>query len=137
MLLIRGGRIAGELLEAEFAHIGLSVPYATILTALLENGPRHSTDLCNLTMRERANMSVLLRKLNRSGYVSEKPNPMDARSHLVELTPAGNEVALKCREIIMRVSGVLDEFLAQHGAADTRFRQLLADLVGKFYSIYT
>lgn len=137
VLLMRGGRIAAAMLEAELSKYGFTVPYATILIALLENGDRTATDLCMLTMRERANMSVLLSKLRRLEYVIENLNPLDARSHLVSLTPKGRDMAEKCKKITDDVSDVIDKFLTAHYEDPTRFRVTLSDLVGKFYSINT
>jgi DNA-binding MarR family transcriptional regulator len=88
-----------------------------------------------LTMRERANMSVLLSKLRRLEYVVEDMNPLDARSHLIGLTPKGQDMAEKCKKITDEVSDVIDRFLAGHEEAPDKFRHVMSDLVGKFYSI--
>lgn len=133
--MIRGGRIAAAMLEAELSKHSFTVPYATILIALLEHGARTATDLCMLTMRERANMSVLLSKLRRLEYVAEELNPLDARSHMICLTPKGQDMAQKCKKITDEVSEVIDRFLAGHDEPPEKFRLVMSDLVGKFYSI--
>lgn len=136
ILFIRSGRIAAAMLEGELSKLGLTVPYASILTALLEHGSKSATDLCILTMRERANMSVLLGKLKKIAYVSEKPNPLDARSQVISLTPEGHSMATKCREITSEVSALIDNFLQTHDESPEKFRRLIAEFLGKFHSLY-
>lgn len=136
VLLIRSGRIATAMLEGRLSELRLTVPYAAILTALLEHGPKSATDLCVLTMRERANMSVLLAKLRKIGYVSESQNPLDARSHLVSLTESGRDMAEKCRAVTDEISQVIDQFL--HGQHDSpaQFHHTLSEFLSKFHSLY-
>lgn len=136
ILFIRGGRIATAMLEGELSKLGLTVPYASILTALLEHGSKSATDLCILTMRERANMSVLLSKLKKIEYVSEKPNPLDARSQVISLTAEGKKMATRCREITAEVSNLIDNFLKAHEEDPEKFRALMHDFLGKFHSLY-
>lgn len=136
ILFIRSGRIATAMLEGELSKLGLTVPYASILTALLEHGSKSATDLCILTMRERANMSVLLSKLKKIEYISEKPNPLDARSQVISLTAEGRKMATKCREVTEEVSGLIDNFLKVHDESPEKFRLLMAEFLGKFHSLY-
>ncbi len=136
VLLIRSGRIATAMLEGKLSELRLTVPYAAILTALLEHGPRSATDLCVLTMRERANMSVLLAKLRKIQYVSEAPNPLDARSHLVSLTESGKQMAEKCLHVTEEVSQVIDNFLHEQNESPEPIRQALGAFLSKFHSLY-
>ncbi|AFM10886.1 MarR family winged helix-turn-helix transcriptional regulator [Turneriella parva] len=136
VLLIRGGRIAASMLEGKLSKLGLTVPYATILTALLEHGSKSATDLCILTMRERANMSVLLGKLRKIEYVSETPNPLDARSQLISLTEKGRELAVECRQVTNEVSEIIDNFLQSQSEDPQKFKGALSEFLGKFHSLY-
>ena len=112
------------------------MPYAAILTALLEHGPKSATDLCVLTMRERANMSVLLAKLRKIEYVSESQNPLDARSHLVSLTDTGKQMAEKCLSITDDVSQVIDNFLHEQNDSPEPIKHVLGAFLSKFHSLY-
>jgi DNA-binding MarR family transcriptional regulator len=136
ILLIRAGRTATAMLEGELSKLGLTVPYASILTALLEHGPKSATDLCILTMRERANMSVLLSKLKKIEYVSEKANPLDARSQVISLTGEGKRIAESCKQATEEVSHQIDHFLTNHQALPEKFRATLSDFLGTFHSLY-
>jgi len=136
VLVVRSGRIASAMLEAEFSKLGLTVPYAAILTALLEHGSKTATDLCMLTMRERANMSVLLSKLKKIQYISEEANPLDARSHMIVLTEIGRATAERCKAMTDEVSQVIDRFLESHDETPAKFKLILSDLIGKFHSLY-
>lgn len=136
VLLIRSGRIATAMLEGRLSELRLTVPYAAILTALLEHGPKSATDLCVLTMRERANMSVLLAKLRKIEYVSESQNPLDARSHLVSLTDTGKQMAEKCLSITDDVSQVIDNFLHEQNDSPEPIKHVLGAFLSKFHSLY-
>lgn len=136
VLLMRSGRIASAMLEGQLAKIGLTAPYAAILTALLENGSKSATDLCVLTMRERANMSVLLAKLRKIGYISESQNVLDGRSHLISLTESGKEISEKCQAMTEEVSRVIDSFVQAQSENPEKFRTTLSDFLSKFHSLY-
>jgi DNA-binding MarR family transcriptional regulator len=136
VLMIRSGRIATAMLEGRLSELRLTVPYAAILTALLEHGPKSATDLCVLTMRERANMSVLLAKLRKIAYVSESQNPLDARSHLVSLTEPGKQMAERCLQITDEVSQVIDNFLHEQNDSPEPIRHALGAFLSKFHSLY-
>lgn len=136
MLLIRSGRVATAMLESEFGKFGLTVPYATILMALLDHGPKTATDLCVLTMRERANMSVLLSKLRRTGYVEESANPLDARSQLENLTDKGKSAAMQCKTSTEAVSTEIDQYLEAQNHTAPRFREILVGILTKYPSLH-
>jgi hypothetical protein len=44
-------------------------------------------------------------------------------------------MAEKCKKITDQVSEVVDRFLAGHDEEPAKFRLVMSDLVGKFYSI--
>ncbi|MBS0617719.1 MAG: winged helix DNA-binding protein [Spirochaetes bacterium] len=134
--LIRAGKVARAMLDAEFGKIGLSFPYGRILTTLEEKGPKSATELCVLTMRERANMSVLLGKMKKIGYITETPNPLDARSQVVSLTEAGKQAAQKCRKMTEEVGVVVNDFVDSKLDDPSKFRSVMAEFLNKFYSMY-
>lgn len=63
VLLIRAGRIAVELLEKEIVPLAISVPQLSIVISLYEWGEMTASRLCEITMRDKANISSLLKKL--------------------------------------------------------------------------
>lgn len=136
VLLMRAGRIATAMLEGKLSRIGITAPYAAILTALRDHGPKSATDLCALTMRERANMSVLLAKLRKIGYVEESENRLDGRSHMMSLTDSGREIAEQCHQVTLEVSHLIDSFV--QGASETKadLHAILRDFLAKFHSLY-
>jgi DNA-binding MarR family transcriptional regulator len=134
--LILVGKVSRTMLDIEFGKIGLSFPYGRILTTLAESGPKSATELCMLTMRERANMSVLLGKLKKIGYVQDTPSQLDARSQIVSLTEKGSEVAEQCKKITQETGKVIEEFMAVRTEDPTKFKTLMADFLNNFHVLY-
>lgn len=93
VLLIRAGRIAVELLEKEIVPLAISVPQLSIVISLYEWGEMTATRLCEITMRDKANISSLLKKLETAGMVQLKKNASDARSSFLSLTAKGKNTA--------------------------------------------
>lgn len=134
--LILAGKISRSMLDVEFGKIGLSFPYGRILTTLAENGPKSATELCMLTMRERANMSVLLSKMKKIGYIEDKPSLLDARMQIVSLTDLGREVAEKCKLITQNTGKVIEEFMAARTEDPENFKAVIAEFLNRFHTVH-
>jgi DNA-binding MarR family transcriptional regulator len=93
VLLIRSGRIAANLLEEEITSLQVSVPQLSIILSLNQWGEMTASQLCELTMRDKANISSLTKKLEASGLIQQKKNESDARSTLIMLTAKGKKIA--------------------------------------------
>ncbi|MEK6879481.1 MAG: MarR family transcriptional regulator [Nanoarchaeota archaeon] len=93
VLLIRGGRIAVELLENEILSLGISVPQLSIILSLYTLGEMTASDLCQVTMRDKANISALTKKLELGGFIQLIKNKEDSRSSSISLTAKGKKTA--------------------------------------------
>lgn len=82
-------------LEQVFARFGLSAWEFDVLATLRRSGAPYClapTALFSALMITSGTMTRQLQQLEAAGWVSRSPNPGDARSLLVQLTPAGLEL---------------------------------------------
>lgn len=101
----RAGRLLDAGISQTFARHGLSRGSFDVLAALRRSPPEHRlspTELYQSLMRTSGAMTQRLHRLEGDGLVARVPDPIDGRSTLVELTPAGREL----------IDGVLEEHLA-------------------------
>ncbi len=120
-------------LESAFAPFGLSVWEFDMLATLRRSGAPYRlapTALFSTLMVTSGTMTHRLQKLEASGWVKRLPNPDDARSLLVQLTPGG--LALIDRAVEAHVENeriILAPLKAADLAAlDRRLAQLMAVL---------
>lgn len=130
--LILVGKVSRAMLDSEFSKLGLSFPYGRILTTLAERGPKSATELCMLNMRERANMSVLLSKMKKIGYIEETPSLLDARAQIISLTEKGRAVAEECKTITQQTGSVIENFMAARTEDPTKFKTLMSQFLSNF-----
>lgn len=67
----------------------LKTSYGSIIYALLKHETMTMKDLADSIKRDRSTLTVLIRNLEKKGYVTKTDNPDDARSKFVELTDKG------------------------------------------------
>lgn len=122
-------------LETAFARFGLSFWEFDMLATLRRSGAPYRlapTALFSTLMVTSGTMTHRLQKLEASGWVERLPNPDDARSLLVQLTPEG--FALIDRAVEAHVENehaILAPLKAADLAAlDRRLAQLMAALEG-------
>lgn len=133
--LILAGKVSRALLDMEYNKIGLSFPYSRILTTLADHGPKTATELCMLTMRERASMSVLLAKMKKIGYVQDAPSLLDARTQIISLTDLGREAAEKCQQLTRQTGEVIERFVAQRTDDPEKIRAIISEFLNRFQTL--
>jgi MarR family transcriptional regulator, organic hydroperoxide resistance regulator len=82
---------------------GLAPSHGDILAALFRSGEMGMTELADAIRRRKNTLTVLVAKLEVSGFIARHPDPEDARRSLVSLTPAGEAL----REPFARISRAL------------------------------
>lgn len=120
-------------LDATFEQFGLSSWEFDVLASLRRSGAPYQlapTVLFSQLMVTSGTMTHRLQKLEAAGWVRRLPNPEDARSMLVQLSPAGLELAE--RALLAHVDNEKN-IMAPLGAGgtaalDEQLRQLLAML---------
>ena len=73
------------------------------------------TELGRLTGMDRATISGVVARLKRRNLVLYKPDPLDKRSRIIALTPAGDTLL---HEAMQRIGRVTEQTLEPIGAAD-------------------
>ena len=104
-LLIQAADQARGRAEAAFDDAGLSLPRAGVLRAL-SSGPASMGDLADSLHCGRSNMTSMVDRLERDGWVVREPDPEDRRISLVRITQEG-------RDVLARAIQVMDEFDAR------------------------
>jgi len=74
------------------------------------------TELGRLTGMDRATISGVVARLKRRNLVLYKPDPLDKRSRIIALTPAGDTLL---HEAMQRIGRVTEQTLEPIGAADS------------------
>jgi DNA-binding MarR family transcriptional regulator len=82
------GRLFVRALAQRLDAIGLSIGHMPVFAALGGGGAMTQKDLAAKAVVEQPTMAATLARMERDGLVARLPNPQDARSALVSLTPA-------------------------------------------------
>jgi DNA-binding MarR family transcriptional regulator len=93
---------AHRLIQAELDRRGmsdLSPSHGAILDALFSTRRVTMTGLAEEIGRDKSTVTILVRKLERHGYVKRHRDPLDGRATHIELTPSGRALEPAFREI--------------------------------------
>lgn len=131
--LKRCAALVDRRLEAAFAPLGLSFWEFDMLATLRRSGAPYClapTTLFSTLMVTSGTMTHRMNRLEASGWITRLPNPADARSLLVQLTPAGLELIDRAVEAHVANEHALLAPLraADLAALDRKLAQLLAVL---------
>ncbi|MCC8019201.1 MAG: MarR family winged helix-turn-helix transcriptional regulator [Rikenellaceae bacterium] len=101
-LLVQTSLLKQRINNAMLRSMGLTYMQFVILAGIYELGTQYSTVTQQMLVAKRrldkAMVSSILGKLTERGLVHREPNPADNRSWLLNLTPNGEELAVKARE---------------------------------------
>jgi DNA-binding MarR family transcriptional regulator len=78
-----------------------------LLFALFEEDGGIIRDLAGKTKLSLPTITVMLRKMERSGLVRSSRDPEDGRAVRIRLTPLGRSIETRCRRVLGRINGVL------------------------------
>ena len=87
--LMRAGRTVLSRIEPALARQGLTATQFGVLEALLHKGPLTQRELGAKVLTSAGNMTAVVDKLARRGFIARMPNPADRREVHVTLTPEG------------------------------------------------
>jgi DNA-binding MarR family transcriptional regulator len=93
---------ANKLIAQELARRGVNgivSSHGNILVQLYRHGPMPMSRLAELIGRKKNTLTVLVRKLDKAGYVKLGKSPGDNRVTVVELTEKGEEFRRQFQEI--------------------------------------
>src|SRR6266851_5611757 len=93
LVIMRSHRALTLLAEESITKAGLCLTDFAALEALLHKGPLTITEIQSKVLLASGSMTAAVDRLEKKGLVVRKPAPIDRRSKLLELTPAGRRVA--------------------------------------------
>ncbi|KZB84968.1 MarR family winged helix-turn-helix transcriptional regulator [Amycolatopsis regifaucium] len=77
------------LVRRETPQVQLTLTQGSVLSELLNGGPRRMSALAELERVRMPTMTDVVRRLERLGLLSRRPDPADGRAVLVEVTEVG------------------------------------------------
>ncbi len=124
---------AGRLVRAVSRRAVHDIPAATLrlLSQVEELGPLSVGELARADRCSQPAMSSAVQNLVAKGWARKQPNPEDARSSLVSITPAGHALLQTARGgyaavVADRLAATPDHDVAELAAAVSLLRDLLA-----------
>ena len=101
-----------------------------ILKALLANPVVSVMELSVLTHKSKSTVSIHAHKLEECGYIEKRRSPLDARLHVIMLTPKGRAL-----EPVMRQTPRMEQNFSQAGTVQIGFTSWLHYMGGIGFSI--
>lgn len=95
--------------EETLRPLGFSMAYLQVASILKEEGPLQQRALVDRIRVEQPTMAAQLKRMERDGIITRKPDPSDSRAQLVVLTPRARRSLDDARVAMMQV---VDEALA-------------------------
>ncbi|MGD1239864.1 MarR family winged helix-turn-helix transcriptional regulator [Mycobacterium seoulense] len=118
-------------LRAAFAAAGLDGirPAQAVALVPLAAGGLHASDLADRLQVSRQAVAQAITGLERHGYVTRVPNPLDARARIIELTPRGRHALRVMRSSAVDLEGRWERILGRRRLAELRetLQMLLGD----------
>src|ERR1700757_671466 len=117
-------------LRAAFAAAGLDGirPAQAVALVPLAAGGLHASDLADRLRVSRQAVAQAITGLERHGYVTRVPDPLDARARIIELTPRGRQALRVMRSNALELEKRWDQVLGERRLGELRetLRMLLA-----------
>lgn len=112
----------GPRLRAAFAVAGLDGlrPAQAVALVPLAAGGLHASDLAERLGVTRQAVAQGVAELDRNGYVTRIPNPADARTRIIELTPRGRQALRVMRSNALDQERRWEEVLGERRLRDLR-----------------
>ncbi|MCC8190187.1 MAG: MarR family transcriptional regulator [Planctomycetes bacterium] len=111
-----------QYLNRLFTTAGLTLEQAMALTYVHRHKGCKQKALEQCMNTRSASVAVLVATLVTKGLILKCPNPTDARSTLLSLTPHGKRAAAKCRNILARADAVIASGFTADERADLERR---------------
>jgi MarR family transcriptional regulator for hemolysin len=112
------GRLFVRELSRRLEAIGLSIAHMPVFAALGDGSAMTQKDLATEAVVEQPTMAATLSRMERDGLVARLPNPKDARSALVSLTPGARARAKELGELVADVNGLATAALTKAERAE-------------------
>ena len=124
--LTRVSRIVSRAFDEALAEAGGSLPVWVVLISLKSGQTASQRELAGAVGIQGATLTHHLDAMESSGLVTRRRDPRNRRLHLVELTPDGDALFARLREVAFAFDQRLRAGLSEHDV--DRFEVLLARL---------
>ncbi len=121
------GRLLARALARRLDGIGLSIGHMPVLAALSEGAAMTQKDLAAQAVVEQPTMAATLSRMERDGLIRRIPNPDDARSTLVSLTPAAVSKMKDLNAAILEVNAIATSTMSKLERAE--YRRLIGKII--------
>jgi DNA-binding MarR family transcriptional regulator len=121
------GRLLARALSRRLEGIGLSIAHMPVLAALSEGAAMTQKDLAAQAVVEQPTMAATLSRMERDGLIQRTPNPEDARSALISLTPAAVAKMKQLNAAVADINGAATARMTQ--AERVEYRRLIGKII--------
>lgn len=93
LTVARAYQTCDKVMHRKLAEVGLTVPQYDLLMSLMKKDGQTQQELAGRLLVVKSNVSSLLSRAEREGWIRRESNPDDARGKIVTLTAAGKRLA--------------------------------------------
>ncbi|MBT8452629.1 MAG: MarR family winged helix-turn-helix transcriptional regulator [Deltaproteobacteria bacterium] len=93
LTVARAYQTCDKVMHRKLAEAGLTVPQYDLLMSLMKKDGQTQQELAERLLVVKSNVSSLLSRAERDGFVERRENPEDGRGKVVTLTGAGKRLA--------------------------------------------
>lgn len=93
LTVARAYQTCDKVMHRKLAEVGLTVPQYDLLMSLMKKDGQTQQELARRLLVVKSNVSSLLSRAEREGWIRRESNPEDARGKIVTLTAAGKRLA--------------------------------------------
>lgn len=133
--LFVASRYAQQIIRGELEAAGVEIEAYNLVSFVGFLQPVTPTDLARASGITRTTLRDAIARAVERGHVQEAPNPDDARSHLLRLTPAGTALLERglpaVQRALARLDGALDRPLDEYEETVWTLRRTLERLAGE------
>jgi len=128
LLSITSNAVSGRIAQEYRTRFSLSVPEWRVMAVLGDSGPLTQRELTGLTLMDKVAVNRACKVLEVRSLISRRPNALDGRSHLLELTASGREMHGQIMPLAVGMEQRLFSVLSAEETA--QFRALLERVRG-------
>ena len=125
-LSVASNAVSGLIAERYRKRFGLKIPEWRVMAVLGDAGTMTQRDLTAATVMDKVAVNRAVKVLEDRGLVGRVPNPVDGRSHLLELTGEGRAIHAEVMPLARATERELLDGLDP--AEEALLRRLLADM---------
>lgn len=92
-------RLHFSLIHAELDKLGLYPGQPHLLTSLMKNDGQSQKEISTCLLIKPATMTVMIKRLEKNGFIYKKPDKIDGRISRIFLTDKGRDACTRLKEV--------------------------------------